>query len=72
MSEGQIIQPATTVVGQRETERSIPFLYTLNCQHYPLKCERGFMLVRNKCEVQEAFEVILWYSMFINRYPEFL
>jgi hypothetical protein len=41
LSEGEIIQPPTTIVGQFESEISVSVQCILNRQHYLLEFQRG-------------------------------
>jgi len=41
VSDGQVIQPPATIVGQAECETSISLQYILKRQHCPLKFKRG-------------------------------
>jgi uncharacterized membrane protein len=45
VSEGQIIEPLTTVVGQVMSYRNISVEYILKHHHYPFKFTTEFMLV---------------------------
>jgi hypothetical protein len=65
LSEGQVIQPPSTVTGQVKGGKNISVLYILNRQYCPLKFQRNVLYIYMDTSVYKLL-VSLSYITYLN------